>query len=316
MTAAVAGNDVTIEARGASDFLAGFRLVDATIGDGPRIRAAIGGSGPPLLLLHGHPQTHITWRKIAPFLAQSFTVVAADLRGYGDSDKPDSDATHLAYAKRSMATDQVALMRALGHSRFGVAGHDRGGRVAHRMALDHPGAVERIAVLDIAPTATMYARTDKEFATRYFWWFFLIQPEPLPERMIGADPEFFLRRHMGTQSGARNAVEPAAFAEYLRCYLDPATQHAICEDYRAAATIDLEHDCADADARIQAPLLALWGANGTVGALYDVLETWREKALQVEGRALDCGHALQEEQPEQVAAELHRFFSGGGSHAG
>jgi haloacetate dehalogenase len=305
-----------IEPRGDSAFLAGFRLLDVTTSGRPRIRCAVGGSGPPLLLLHGHPQTHISWRKAAPFLARSFTVVAADLRGYGDSDKPASDETHLAYAKRSMAADQVALMRALGHTRFCVAGHDRGGRVAHRMALDHPDAVERVAVLDIAPTATMYERTNQEFATRYFWWFFLIQPAPLPERMIGADPEFFLRRHIGTQSGTGGALEPAAFAEYLRCYRDPATQHAICEDYRAAATIDLVHDRADADARVQAPLLALWGAKGTVGALYDVLETWREKALQVEGRALDCGHALQEEQPDQVAAALVQFFSKGQDHAG
>jgi haloacetate dehalogenase len=294
---------------GTSPFLAGFRLVDAAVATGQTIRAAIGGKGPPLLLLHGHPQTHATWRKVAPALAQHFTVVAADLRGYGDSSKPAGGDNHIAYAKRSMAADQVALMRLLGHDRFGVAGHDRGGRVAHRMALDHPDAVTRLAVIDIAPTATMYARTDKAFATRYFWWFFLIQPEPLPERMIGADPEFFLRKHIDGQSKTPGATEPEAFAEYLRCYRDPATRHAICEDYRAAATIDLDHDAADAGTPVTAPLLAIWGARGTVGALYDVLETWREKARDVRGRAFDCGHTLQEERPDETAAELLAFFS-------
>jgi haloacetate dehalogenase len=207
-----------------------------------------------------------------------------------------------------MAKDPVALMRALGHERFFVVGHDRGGRVAHRMALDFPNAVAKIALFDIAPTATMYARTDKAFATRYFWWFFLIQPYPLPERLIEADPEFFLRKHIDGQNKIADATEAAAFAEYLRCYLDPATRHAICEDYRAAAGIDLVHDEADKDTRLVAPLLALWGARGTVGALYDVLDTWREKAVDVTGHALDCGHTLQEECPEVVLSELRSFF--------
>lgn len=293
---------------GPSPFLEGFALRDFRPGTGPRIRFAIAGRGRPLLLLHGHPQTHVTWRKIAPTLARSFTVVAADLRGYGDSDKPGGDARHDRYSKRQMARDMVLLMQALGHARFQVAGHDRGGRVAHRMALDHPAAVDRLAVLDIAPTATMYARTDKAFATRYFWWFFLIQPYPLPERMIGADPEFFLRWHIDGQNKRPDATEPAAFAEYLRCYRDPATIHAICEDYRAAATIDLDHDAADGDRRTEAPLLALWGARGFVGQTYDVLETWREKALDVRGGALDCGHTLQEELPDKLLAEMTGFF--------
>jgi haloacetate dehalogenase len=294
---------------GAAPFLDGFRLIDVSVEPGITIRAAIGGKGSPVLLLHGHPQTHVTWRKVAPSLAKHFTVVAADLRGYGDSSKPAGGENHMAYAKRSMARDQVSLMRALGYRNFGVAGHDRGGRVAHRMALDHPDTVVRIAVMDIAPTATMYARTNKEFATRYFWWFLLIQPAPLPERMIGADPEFFLRRHIDAQNKTPGSTEPLAFAEYLRCYSDPATRHAICEDYRAAATIDLVHDTDDADRRIEVPLLAIWGAKGTVGVLYDVLETWREKATYVEGRAFDCGHLLQEERADETTAALTDFFS-------
>jgi haloacetate dehalogenase len=294
---------------GAAPLLPGFTLIDVQLGPGMKIRAAVGGSGPPLLLLHGHPQTHVTWRKIAPALAAQFTVVAADLRGYGDSSKPDGGATHDEYSKRSMAADQVALMSTLGHHNFCVVGHDRGGRVAHRMALDFPDTITKIAVLDIAPTVTMYARTDQRFATKYFWWFFLIQPAPLPERMIGADPEFFLRNHIEAQNKIAGATEPEAFAEYLRCYDDPATIHAICEDYRAAASIDLEHDAADAGHRIQAPLLALWGGRGVVGELYDVLQTWREKAVSVTGRALDCGHTLQEERPDETLAALLAFLS-------
>ena len=292
----------------ASPFLPGFELADIIVAPDMQLRVAMGGEGPPLLLLHGHPQTHVTWRKVAPALAQRFRVIAPDLRGYGDSGKPTSGPDHAAYSKRAMALDQVMLMRQLGYTRFAVAGHDRGGRVAHRLALDHPDAISRIAVMDIAPTATMYALTDKEFATRYFWWFFLIQPEPLPERLIAADPEFFLRTHIDAQVKTPGATEPAAFAEYLRCYMDPATRHAICEDYRAAATIDLQHDEQDKDKRVQAPLLALWGANGTVGKLYDVLATWREKAVNVQGRAFECGHTLQEEMPEETIDVLLDFF--------
>lgn len=293
---------------GPSPFLDGYLLQDFRPPQGPGLRFASAGQGPPLLLLHGHPQTHVTWRKIAPALARDFTVIAPDLRGYGDSDKPPGGPDHIAYSKREMAADMVRLMAALGHGRFPVVGHDRGGRVAHRMALDHPGAVERLAVLDIAPTATMYARTDKTFATRYFWWFFLIQPFPLPETMIAADPEFFLRRHIEGQIKVPGATGPEAFAEYLRCYRDPATRHAICEDYRAAAGIDLDHDRVDADIRVTAPLLALWGAKGVVGQLYDVLETWCEKADDVSGHALDCGHTLQEERPEEVLDAIRRFL--------
>ena len=292
--------------------LPGFRTRDVET-SGARIRLATAGSGPPLLLLHGHPQTHLTWHKIAPRLAERFTVVLPDLRGYGDSAKPEGGEGHVNYSKRAMAAEQVEVMSALGFSRFDLVGHDRGGRVAHRMALDHPGAVRRIALFDIAPTLTMYERTDQAFATRYFWWFFLIQPAPLPERMIAADPEFFLRKHIEGQIKVPGATSEALLAEYLRCYRDPATRHAICEDYRAAATIDLVHDRADAERRIKAPLLALWGALGTVGQLYDVLETWREKARDVSGRALDCGHSPQEEVPEETLTELLAFFAEDGA---
>ncbi|AWI90444.1 hydrolase [Methylobacterium sp. DM1] len=292
----------------ADPFLAGFTLHDIDA-DGLRIRASVGGSGPPVLLLHGHPQTHATWHAVAPPLAERHSVVAMDLRGYGDSQKPEGGERHANYAKRAMAADAIAVMRRLGHHRFAVVGHDRGGRVAHRLALDHPDAVTRLAVLDIAPTATMYARTDKAFATAYFWWFFLIQPAPLPERLIAADPEFFLRTHVEGQSKTPGSPSPELFAEYLRVYRDPATRQAICEDYRAAAGIDLEHDAADAEKRIEAPLLALWGARGTVGRTYDVPATWREKAHDVRGFALDCGHTLQEERPDLVLAALCDFLA-------
>jgi haloacetate dehalogenase len=288
--------------------LPGFRWHDVDA-DGMRIRACTGGSGPPVLLLHGHPQTHLTWHKIAPTLAKSFSVVATDLRGYGDSAKPPGGVNHANYSKRAMAADQVAVMRRLGHERFAVVGHDRGARVAHRMALDHAERVTRVALLDIAPTATMYARTDREFATRYFWWFFLIQPFDLPERLIAADPDYFLERHIAGQVQIPGSVTPMVLNEYRRCYRDPATRHAICEDYRAAATIDLEHDAADAERRVAVPLLALWGERGTVGALYDVLATWREKAIDVCGRALDCGHTPQEETPAELLAQLLPFLS-------
>jgi haloacetate dehalogenase len=290
--------------------LDGFSDARIEVGDGVAIRTRVAGDGPPLLLLHGYPQTHACWHRVAPRLvAAGFTVVLTDLRGYGDSSKPASTPDHAPYAKRAMAADQVAVMRALGHARFAVAGHDRGGRVAHRMALDHAQAVARIAVLDIAPTATMYARTDRAFATGYYHWFFLIQPAPLPERLIGAEPELYLRAKLAAWNRGEDTFAPAAVAEYLRCFADPATIAATCEDYRAAATVDLEHDAADAVRRIEAPLLALWGARGLVGRSYDVLATWRDKATDVRGHALPTGHYLPEEAPEAVAQALAGFFT-------
>jgi haloacetate dehalogenase len=286
-------------------------FTDRTIAvSGAKIRTLTAGDGPPLLLLHGHPHSHVVWNKVAPALARRFTVVLADLRGYGDSSKPQGGKRHVNYAPRAMAADQIEVMRELGFKRFGVAGHDRGGRVAHRMALDHPQAVEKLAVLDIAPTLTMYNASNKEFATRYFWWFFLIQPFPLPEHLIGLDPEFYLRAHLDHQNKTPGAVTPAALAEYARCYCNTPSIHAACEDYRAAASVGLEQDEADerAKKKVTAPVLALWGAKGTVGALYDVLATWRAKAGDVRGRALDCGHSLPEERPDELVRELTEFF--------
>jgi haloacetate dehalogenase len=278
---------------------------------GANIRTLCAGSGPPLLLLHGHPQTHVCWHKIAGRLAEHFSVVLTDLRGYGDSSKPDGGERSVAYSPRAMARDQLEVMRSFGHERFGVAGHDRGGRVAHRMALDFPTAIARLAVLDIAPTLTMYRQTNQEFATRYVWWFFQIQAYPIPEHLIGMDPEFYLREHVGRQNKTAGAITDAAMSEYLRCYCASSTIHALCEDYRAAAGIGLELDAADdaAKRKIIAPLLALWGSKGVVGQLYDVLATWRDKADDVSGGAIECGHLLAEEAPEQTLEALLTFFS-------
>lgn len=276
-----------------------------------RINYVKAGVGPPVLLLHGHPQNLLVWRKVASdFVNAGYQVIASDLRGYGDSSKPEGGPNHVNYSKRVMAADQVALMKALGHERFTVIGHDRGGRVAHRMALDHPELVEKIVVVDIVPTATMYAKTNMEFARRYFWWFFFIQPAPFPEIMMSSDVEFFLRSHIRTQLADSDAghVSEDVFKDYLRCYRQPEMISAVCEDYRAAATIDLEHDAADTASRIQAPLLALWGAKGTVGALYDVIDTWREKAVDVRGKALPCGHSVMEEAPNAFTAEVLAFL--------
>ena len=275
---------------------------------GAEINLVIGGRGPPLLLLHGYPQTHAMWHKIAPRLAEHFTVVCADLRGYGDSSKPASTTDHAPFSKRAMALDQVEVMEALGFGRFFLAGHDRGGRVAHRLARDHGNRIERLAVLDISPTAAMYARTDMAFATAYYHWFFLIQPYDLPERLIGADPDYYLRKKLGGWGSALEHFEPHAYAEYARCFRNPATIHASCEDYRAAATIDLEHDTADVARKLECPVLALWGTKGVVHRLFEPLSDWRAVASDVRGKALQCGHYLAEEAPDETYAELFGFF--------
>jgi len=290
--------------------IAGFseRVVDV---DGTAIALERGGAGPPLLLLHGYPQTRTCWHRVAPLLAERFTVVAADLRGYGDSAKPPGDLAHATYSKRAMARDMVGAMERLGHGRFAVAGHDRGGRVAHRMALDHPDRVERAAVLDIVPTRTLFATVGQDFATAYYHWFFLIQPDGLPEAMIGRDPEWFLRETLRRWSGCAEPLAEEAVAEYVRCF-DPAAVHASCEDYRAAATIDLEHDGQDDGRRVACPLLVLWGAQGAMHRLHDVLGTWRALADDVRGRALACGHFLPEERPRETASALSDFFAEAG----
>ncbi len=275
---------------------------------GATIHAVIGGEGPPLLLLHGYPQSHVMWHKIAPGLADHFTVVATDLRGYGDSEKPPGDPDHAVYAKRAMALDQVEVMSILGFDRFALVGHDRGARVSHRLALDHPDRVDRLAVLDIAPTLTVFETVNQDVATGYYHWFFLIQPNGLPEHLIGLDPDFFLQRKLSAWGAVPDAFTDEALAEYLRCFRDPATIHASCEDYRAAASIDLVDDRADSERRITCPLLVLWGGRGRVHRWYDVLDAWRAKAVQVEGRPIDCGHFLPEEAPDETLAALTAFL--------
>ncbi|MFE4367691.1 alpha/beta fold hydrolase [Streptomyces sp. NPDC056835] len=286
------------------------RTVDA---DGVRIHTRVAGEGPPVLLLHGYPQTHLIWRHVAPLLAATHTVVLTDLRGYGDSDKPPSDPQHAAYAKRVMARDQLLVMRELGFDRFAVAGHDRGGRVAHRLALDHPEAVSALAVLDIVPTRHAFRHVDADFGRGYYHWFFLAAGNGIPEHLIGADPDFWIRTRMGGRPSGDTPFTPAVLDEYVRCFSDPAAIHASCEDYRAAAGIDLVHDEEDAAAgrRIACPVLALWGEHSFVGRQYDVPAVWREYADEVQGQALPCDHYVPEEAPDRTAGLLAAFLRGG-----
>jgi len=292
----------------------GFRPRTVQVGDPGEdisIHCLYGGTGPALLLLHGYPQTHCIWHKVAPQLARHFSVVCADLRGYGDSSKPLGLPDHSNYSKRVMARDQVRLMRALGHERFAVVGHDRGGRVAHRMARDHRVAIERLCVLDICPTLTMYENTTMAFAQAYYHWFFLIQPAPFPETLIGHDPGYYLPWTSGGRHGNSNTyTDPAAIAEYERCFSTPEAIHATCEDYRASASIDLEHDRADLADRIECPFLALWGERGVVNRLFHPLADWSGVATDVRGKALPSGHFIPEEVPSLLLDELLPFLAG------
>jgi haloacetate dehalogenase len=287
-----------------------FKTLRVTTAPGVEIHARVGGNGPPLLLLHGHPQTLAIWHRVAGTLAQHFTVVAADLRGYGDSAKPPGGADHAGYSKRVMAQDMLALMQALGHPQFAVLAHDRGARVAHRLALDHPGAVSRLVLLDIAPTLDMYAQANEAFARAYWHWFFLIQPAPLPERLIEADPAAYVRDVMGRRSAGLAPFDPRALAEYERCLALPGASHALCEDYRAAAGIDLQHDQTDRDngRPLTTPTLLLWGEQGVVHRCFKPMELWQRVATAVQGEALPCGHYVPEEAPELLLAKALPFL--------
>jgi len=290
-----------------------FSTENFTVSDGVRIHARVGGRGPGLLLMHGHPQTHTMWHRVAPELARHYTVVVPDIRGFGDSSRPEPGADSVAYSKRSMAQDMVDIMQQLGFERFLVGGHDRGARVAHRLALDHPERVARLFFLDIAPTLAMYDRTNQAFARAYWHWFFLIQPAPLPERLIEADPVAYLHNVSGRRHAGLAAFHPEALAEYERCIALPFSARSICSDYRASAGIDLEQDRQDRDAgrHLAMPLRVLWAEHGAVGRNFDVLSLWKEVSRSdISGHAVDCGHYLAEEQPKTVLREMLAFFGG------
>jgi haloacetate dehalogenase len=281
-------------------------------GDGAEINLVCGGKrdGKGLLLLHGHPETHAIWNLMAPKLAEKYFVVAADLRGYGDSEKVKGLPDSSNYSKRTMALDQIKVMKALGHERFLVIGHDRGARVAHRLCLDHPQAVEKAVLLDICPTLAMYEQTTMEFARQYWHWFFLIQPHPFPETVLGADPEVFIRKHMSRGPKGPGLFHPEAFAEYIRCAKIPGTIHAFCSDYRAAAGIDLEHDRIDRAAgnKVTVPLRVFWGRDGTIARCFDAMKIWGDYAKDFDGSAAPSGHYVPEEAPEWLLEQVQKFF--------
>ena len=276
---------------------------------GAAIHLVMRGEGPPVLLLHGYPETHAMWHGVAPDLARDYTVVCADLRGYGASSKPAGLPDHSNYSKRAMAKDMVEVMAALGHHRFHVVGHDRGARVGHRLARDHGKRVRSLTVLDISPTLTMYRRTDQDFATAYYHWFFLIQKAPLPETLLAKQVPHYILGRIGRGPGGIKVFDKRALAQYVHAFRDPRTIHATCEDYRAAAGIDLEHDRKDLRKKIRMPVLVLWGKLGVIEAMFKPLADWREVASDVRGKALDCGHFLPEEKPKEVLAELRRFLA-------
>jgi haloacetate dehalogenase len=276
---------------------------------GATINYVASGSGEPILLLHGYPETHVCWHRIAPELAKRYRVVCADLRGYGDSSKPEGLPDHSNYSKRAMGLDMVELMRTLGHHSFHLVGHDRGGRVAHRLTRDHEASVRTLTVLDVSPTLKMFESTNLAFATAYYHWFMMLQPPPLPEKMLAGQVPFNILGRVGRAEPDLSAFDPEAIDAYVRAFADPRAIHASCEDYRAAGTIDLEHDRADRGRKINTPVLALWGARAVVGKLFDCLADWREVANNVTGRAIDCGHFLPEEAPVETLAEIERFIS-------
>ena len=288
------------------NFFPGFRRQTVQT-SGTTINVVVGGDGPPVLLLHGYPQTHVEWRKITPELAKNHTLVIPDLRGYGDSGKPTDGESHINYSKRAMALDQVEVMEQLGFAQFSMIGHDRGARVGHRLALDYPDKLTKLVMMDICPTHYMYKTTDRQFAFAYFHWFFLALPAPFPETLIETNVDEVLKLFMGP--AMPKFIEPDAYAEYRRCFNDPATIHASCEDYRAAASIDLVHDESDMDRKIACPVLVLWGTDGLVGRKYDVLAIWRDRALKVSGKSLRSGHWLAEEAPVEILAEVKPFLA-------
>jgi len=275
--------------------------------NGVNINYKIGGKGEPLLLLHGYPQSHVLWRKIAPLFAENYTVICSDLRGYGDSDKPQSDKTHLAYSKKTMGLDQNELMKKLGFNEYFLVGHDRGGRVAHRMAIDFKENIKKVSVLDIVPTSHVFKNTNAILAKRYYHWFFLIQSYPLPETMIGNDPEYYMRSKLQMWGANNEYLTEEIIQEYLRCFTVD-TIHASCEDYRAGASIDLVHHEEDFDKKINCPLQVLWGSKAFVEELYDPIKVWKEWALNVEGQSIDCGHFLPEESPVETYNAIINFF--------
>lgn len=291
-----------------TSFFPGFKQIDVLI-HGHNMHAVIGGSGPALLLLHGYPQTHVMWHLVASPLAEHFTVIAADLTGYGASGNPTTDASHTPYSKRAMGNDMVALMQYLGFSSFCLVGHDRGGRVAHRMAVDHSSYISKIVVIDIAPTREMYANTTDAFARAYWHWYYLIQPAPFPENMILADTDAYLM-HKCVDSTGVNVFSEAALNEYLQAFRCPDNVHASCEDYRAAATIDIEHDNVDdkTGRQITCPLMVLWGQDGVIESCFDALDLWRKRAKHVQGKSIPGGHYLAEQHPELVLNELLPFL--------
>ena len=275
--------------------------------NGVNINYKIGGKGEPLLLLHGYPQSHVLWRKIAPLFAENYTVICSDLRGYGDSDKPQSDKKHLTYSKKTMGLDQNELMKKLGFKEYFLVGHDRGGRVAHRMAIDFKENIKKISVLDIVPTSHVFKNTNAILAKRYYHWFFLIQSYPLPETMIGNDPEYYMRSKLQMWGANNEYLTEEIIQEYLRCFTTETIQ-ASCEDYRAGASIDLVHHEEDFDKKISCPLQVLWGSKATIEELYDPIKVWKEWALNVEGQSIDCGHFLPEESPVETYNAIINFF--------